>query len=92
MTVSQQPDEADPGTSTATLYDAFLATANQLIARYSHLAESATTEHDHDAWWRRSMQVRDDRQAVPAHDRAQLTAHTTLWTTELTKLRANSPS
>ncbi|MHA6761307.1 hypothetical protein [Streptacidiphilus sp. PAMC 29251] len=88
MTVPPQPEDAD----TADLYADFQATADRLIAHYSHLADSATTDQDHDAWWRRTTQVRDDKRSVPTRDRAQISAHTTRWAAELARLQTSSTS
>ncbi|WP_031080313.1 hypothetical protein [Streptomyces sp. NRRL S-118] len=72
---------------TASVYDSFAETATQLTGCYMHLADNASNPAERDGWWRKLMDLRDAKRAVPAHDRAQLIAHTQQWEAELARLK-----
>lgn len=87
MTPNVPADEPYANVPTASVYDTFAETANQLTGRLTHLSDSAATPEERDKWWQKVMALRNAKRAVPAHDRAQLIAHIQQWETELARLK-----
>ncbi|MFF5808261.1 hypothetical protein [Streptomyces sp. NPDC012746] len=81
---------ADPyeNRPTAVVYDIFTETSGRLIGRYTHLSDRAQDSADRERWWRKAMEVRTAKRAVPAHDRDQLIAHIQQWTAEVEALES----
>lgn len=73
---------------TATVYDVFADTASDLSAYYICLHRSATDEQERERLWRKVLELRDAKHAVPAYDRALLIAHIHAWRAELEEFRA----
>ncbi|MFI2077665.1 hypothetical protein [Streptomyces triculaminicus] len=74
---------------TATVYDVFADTASDLSAHYICLHRSATDEQERERLWRKVMELRDAKLAVPAYDRSLLITHIHTWRAELEALKAS---
>ncbi|MFI1569047.1 hypothetical protein ACH4ZX_39585 [Streptomyces sp. NPDC020490] len=71
---------------TSVVYDMCAETATQLSSRYVKLSDDATTEEERRIWWNKVLDLRDEKNAVDAHDRAAMIAKITAWTTAIHKL------
>ncbi|WP_225839792.1 hypothetical protein [Streptomyces sp. NK08204] len=67
-------------------YDICAETATQLSARYVRLSDDTTNENEWRDWWNKVVYLRDEKNAVDAHDRATMIAKITAWTTAIREL------
>ncbi|MFI9155684.1 hypothetical protein [Streptomyces sp. NPDC053367] len=86
MSAAQSADRYD-NVPTAAVYDTFAETATRLAGRYTRLSDTAPSAAERERWWQKTLELRTIKQAVPAHDRAQLIAHIDAWEAELARLR-----
>ncbi|MFF4763346.1 hypothetical protein [Streptomyces sp. NPDC001292] len=84
---SAQPADRYENVPTAAVYDTFAETATRLTGRYTRLSDAAPSAAEREQWWQKVLELRATKQAVPAHDRAQLIAHIDAWEAELARLR-----
>ncbi|MEU3262233.1 hypothetical protein ABZ694_31375 [Streptomyces albidoflavus] len=69
------------------MYDIFAELATQLTGRYIRLSDTAPSAAERDQWWQKVLELRQNKRAVPARERAALIAHISQWEAELSRLR-----
>lgn len=69
------------------IYDIFADTATRLGGKYIHLADEADSPEHEEYWIKKSVALRDEKQAVTPGNRAVLVEHINRWLTELEEHR-----
>ncbi|MFI9721497.1 hypothetical protein ACIHFE_17895 [Streptomyces sp. NPDC052396] len=89
VTTPGRQDASDPydRVGTEVVHDIFTETATRLAGQYLALADASPDDSEGDRLRERAMRLLTLKRAVPADDRAQLTAYIRLWRGELEALK-----